>query len=374
MTTLVSAALIVRDEEHMLGGCLSSLHGLVDEIVVVDTGSVDATIAVAEQYGARIAEETWRDDFARARNVALDLVTGDWVLYIDADERVRAADHDVARDALADADDLVAGLVTFVPRVGWTPYREYRLWRNRPDIRFRGAMHESIVESVRAAAVADDLRVEPFGHVTIDHVGYEGDQRAKRARDEPMLRAEIRRLPERSFLYDHLARVHEGNGDSERAVATWREGIAMTERRGTARSDDLLLHVNLAFHLLARGDRGDEVDVVLETALARFPRTPTLELAAARQAFASGRIDEALERTTWLLSLSDDDILDSGSSYDARVFGEWAHDLIGLSHFAHGDMAAAADAFARAEECAPGVEVYATRRRLAQARATDRPS
>ncbi len=365
---LVSAALIVRDEEHTLDDCLESLTGLVDEIVVVDTGSVDDTVAIAESHGARIVHEPWRDDFARARNIALGLVQSDWVLYVDADERVRAGDHDGARAALTASTDLVAGLVPFIPRVGWTPYREFRLWRNRPEIRFAGAMHETIVPAVKAVSEAEGLRIDPFDLLTIDHLGYEGDQRAKHRRDEPLLLAEIERRPHRSYLYDHLARVHEAQGRADEAVATWHRGIAMTEQRGSARPDDLLLHVNLVFHLLARRDT-DAAGAVVERALVSFDRTPSLELAAARHEFSVGNVDSALRRAQWLRSLTPEEIIDSGNSYDARVFGEWAHDLIGLCHFARGEMRAAAAAFSSAEAAGPGVAVYATRRRLAEAKA-----
>src|SRR5690606_29929897 len=84
----VSAALIVRDEAAMIGGCLESLRGHVDEIVVVDTGSADATPQIVASYGARLLHHEWNGDFSAARNRALDAVSGDWILYIDADERL----------------------------------------------------------------------------------------------------------------------------------------------------------------------------------------------------------------------------------------------------------------------------------------------
>ena len=85
-----------------------------------------------------------------------------------------------------------------------------------------------------------------------------------------------------------------------------------------------------------------------------FVRTPTLELAAARLAFATGRPRDALEPLEWLVGLDDDEIIATGASYDERVFGEWSWGLIGLCRFALGDDGAAADAFRRAERYAPG--------------------
>ena len=82
---LLTAALIVKNEERDLSRCLASLDG-VDEIVVVDTGSTDATVAIAEEAGARVRKIPWNHDFAAARNQALDACVGDWILVIDADE------------------------------------------------------------------------------------------------------------------------------------------------------------------------------------------------------------------------------------------------------------------------------------------------
>src|SRR3981081_780037 len=129
----LSAAIIVKDEADHLDGCLASLRGLTDEIVVVDTGSTDGSVAVAQGHGAVGGHEPWQGDFATPRNRGLDLATGDWSLYVDADERV-FGDFDAVRAHLDRAHDCVAFRVRFVPKVGWTPFREFRLWRNRDDV------------------------------------------------------------------------------------------------------------------------------------------------------------------------------------------------------------------------------------------------
>jgi hypothetical protein len=84
----IAGCLIVKDGERTLGGCLESLRELVDEIVVYDTGSTDATGPIAHSLGARVIGGYWDEDFAGARNAALEAVTADRVLRIDADERV----------------------------------------------------------------------------------------------------------------------------------------------------------------------------------------------------------------------------------------------------------------------------------------------
>ena len=82
-------SMIVRDEEARLGECLRSVQGFADEMVVVDTGSTDATVAIAEAAGARVEQIPWPGDFAPARNQALEFLNGDWVLVLDADEQLR---------------------------------------------------------------------------------------------------------------------------------------------------------------------------------------------------------------------------------------------------------------------------------------------
>jgi glycosyltransferase involved in cell wall biosynthesis len=364
----LSAAIIVKDEADRLDACLTSLRGLVDEIVVVDTGSTDRSVRVAEQHGAVVAHEPWQGDFATPRNRSLDLATGDWVLYIDADEQV-SGDFTDARTFLDGAADLVAVQVRFFPKVAWTPFREHRLWRNRADIRFRNPIHETVLPDLRRVTREEQLRIEPFDHITIQHYGYEGDRADKRARDEPLLLAELARRPDRAFVYDHLARVYEASGDADRAVETWKAGIAQARARDRSHPDDRQLYIDLIHHLLANGVIDEDLDVLVREAREHFARTPTLELAAARLAFATGRPRDALEPLDWLVQLDDDAIIATGASYDQRVFGEWAWSLLGLAHFALGDDVEAAAAFARAEQYAPGDPSYAVRRRLAEARA-----
>ncbi len=214
------------------------------------------------------------------------------------------------------------------------------------------------------------MRVDVLDHCTIRHYGYEGDRPDKRARDEPLLLEEIARNPDRPFVYDHLARVYEAGGDGQRAVETWKRGIAQARARTTVHPDDRLLYVDLIHHLLANGVIDDELEMLVNDARGQFPRTPTLELASARLAFATGRPRDALEPLEWLVDLDDDAILATGASYDERVFGEWAWALLGLCCFALGDDVAAADAFGRAERLAPDDASYGVRRRLAEARAS----
>jgi glycosyltransferase involved in cell wall biosynthesis len=366
---LLSVALIVRNEGAHLDRCLTSLSGLVDEIVVVDTGSTDDTIAIAERHNALVAHEPWRDDFATPRNRSLDLASGEWILYLDADERVCPGNHARVRALLDCATSHVAFRTRFLPRIGWTPFLEYRLFRNLPQIRFRRRMHESMLPAISAVADRDGLQIGDTHLLTIEHVGYEGDQSHKHERDEPLLLAALEEQPDRTFVYDHLARIYEARGDSDRAIAMWKRGIEVARSRDCVHPDDRLVYIDLIVHLVARDETGDELEALVTEALRFFPNFPSLEFAAATHEFVTGRAERAEARMEWLTALTLEDLIASGASYDERLVREWAWNLLGLCRFELGDDPGAADAFRHAEHAAPDNPAYRVRRRLAEAHA-----
>ncbi len=91
----ISFCMIVRDEEANLPRSLAPIACYFDEVVVVDTGSTDGTVSLAKQYGAKVSEIAWRNDFSYARNQSIDLASGDWIMWFDADNRI--ATHDAEK-------------------------------------------------------------------------------------------------------------------------------------------------------------------------------------------------------------------------------------------------------------------------------------
>ena len=161
---LLSTALIVRDEERYLADCLRSLRGLADEVVVVDTGSRDRTPEIARDGGAQLHDVAWRNDFAAARNAALDRCSGEWILYIDADERLRGGSR-VHLERLLGKRRRAGYYVKLHPKRGYTAYWEMRLFRNHPDIRFEGVIHENIWPALRRYLTATGSRLGETGLV-----------------------------------------------------------------------------------------------------------------------------------------------------------------------------------------------------------------
>ena len=149
----LSLCMIVKDEEAMIGRCLASVREAVDEIVVVDTGSGDRTVEIAEEHGARVLHHAWTGDFSAARNVSFDAATSDWILYLDADELLVDGDAEALRaltgQTWREAFFLVETNHTGELESGTaTTHDALRVFRNRPGYRFSGRIHEQIIDTL----------------------------------------------------------------------------------------------------------------------------------------------------------------------------------------------------------------------------------
>lgn len=184
----VSLCMIVKNEELNLSRCLASCKPVVHEIIVVDTGSTDATMQIAELFGAKLLTHQWENNFANARNQALEHASADWILVMDADEVLSARDYQVFKDVLESSQADQAYIMTtrnytttsgyegLVPcrgeypeaetGFGWTPSNKVRIFPNRKNIRFLGAIHEMVEDSLRQQGVA--MRQHP---VPVHHYG-----------------------------------------------------------------------------------------------------------------------------------------------------------------------------------------------------------
>ena len=346
---LLSAAIIVRNEAGFLRSCLTSISPICDEIVVVDTGSSDDSREVAAQFGAVRDDRPWGDDFAAARNRALDLATGEWILYIDADEQLENLDPVAVRRELEEAGDAVSLLVRFRTRPIWSPYREYRLWRHRPDIRFVGRIHETMVPDIRRVAAEEGLAIRNSDTVSICHYGYEGDQSAKHARNLPMLELRVVEYPERCYLWHHLGNIRADLGDADGAVEAWTTGLDLIRRRGLVDRTDVLCFAGLGFHQLARGE--DITDLVTEC-LDVAPWYFTGRWLAAENHRAHGRHAEAVPYLRSLIAVGPDPE-DPSLAYHNGMFTDWAWRSLGECLFVTGDLTGALDVYRTAATARP---------------------
>jgi glycosyltransferase involved in cell wall biosynthesis len=360
---LLSAALIVRDEARVLDGCLASIEDIVDEIVLVDTGSQDDSVEIALDHGARVIHHEWSGDFAEARNVGLDAARGEWILYIDADERLTGANRDSVQELLRGARE-VAFRLLLRPDSHSTPYREHRLWRNDPRIRFAGRIHEKVTPAIAAVSLRDR---RPIGdcEMLLEHLGYEGDQSHKHRRNLPLLRAQLEREPDNLFNRHHLARVLDGLGEHEEALDVLIDAVELARRRAR---DPLGV---LAFTDLvrARRERGEDVNALLDEARERYPQNKLLWWVQAAALIAARRYEESLGLLDKLVRVELASLPDEGVAYDRRIFGEFAQEARGVCLAALGRHAQAAAAYEEALRENPNSTVHRARLALARGRA-----
>lgn len=361
---LLSATLIVRNEAAVLPRCLASLRGLVDETIVVDTGSTDHSPQLAAEFGARVVHHAWQDDFAAARNRALSEARGRWILYIDADECAQP----LSRDHLAatlDDPSAVAATVRFRSRTGFTRYRECRLFRNDPRIRFRHRIHESMLPDVEAVMLSDGARMTSSS-LSIDHFGYDGDQTRKHQRNAALLRARLEHDPEHVYSWNHLGQTRAGLGDITGAVAAWEHAINIV--RASRLRDPL--HALPFGSLLLYGESAAAHVGLLDEALGRFPGDYLFQWLHGRRLVESHRWAEARPILEELASIDGDTFCsDTGLAYDTRIFGASTYEALGLCHFQLGAYGESARWYEAACAAEPDNPAHNVRRRLASARA-----
>ncbi|MSM40296.1 MAG: glycosyltransferase [Geobacter sp.] len=193
----VTLCMIVKNEEPNLPRCLQSLKPIVDEMVIVDTGSTDLTAQIAQMFGAQVISFPWNGNFSDARNASLDAAHGDWILVMDADEIISSRDYDRFRALIANTPhDTVAyeietrnymgkvNLENWHPNegiylleeagAGWTPSGKVRLFPRHPKIRFENPIHELVDETV----VQMRISIQP-SDIPVHHYGYLDEARQK---------------------------------------------------------------------------------------------------------------------------------------------------------------------------------------------------
>lgn len=170
---LLSACLITKDEHDNLPRCLASIEGLVDEVVVYDTGSTDDTVAIARAAGATVAEGHWDGDFSRARNEALARCRGQWILWVDADEAVRCDDPQGTRRMLAALSSDVESIAVMIDHLrGNRASTAFTLPSTRLFRRAHGHWIGKIHEQVAARAGSPDLSRVSVAGIRITHWGF----------------------------------------------------------------------------------------------------------------------------------------------------------------------------------------------------------
>jgi len=245
-TATVSLTMIVRNEEQNLPRCLESVRGLFDETVVVDTGSTDRTKEIAATFGARVIDFAWIDDFAAARNVALNHATGNYALWLDADDVIEPPEREKLETLLMRLQP--DGKAAYVLRClcdkadgGQITVDHVRLFPLLPGIRWERRVHEVINAAVDRARIKTE-----WTDISIRHTGYADPaiHERKRQRNLKLLQRELAERPDDPFTYYYLATLAFERKQWQEALGYY---IVSLAKWGTSQSIACKLHAMIAW-------------------------------------------------------------------------------------------------------------------------------
>ena len=289
----ISACYIVKNEEKNIKNSLDSIGDSVDEIVVLDTGSSDDTCMIVQNYPkAQLFRSVWRDDFAAARNEALRYATGDWVVFLDADEsfseETRRNLRRIIEENGRDYDALAIKIENLDIESGAPKRIDHtyvvRAFRRTPAIRYEGRIHEHIVREdaeLRLGFVPED-------ELLLLHTGYTPSRlKEKSERNLKFLLRELEQTKEPQELYRYLAEAYEGMDDTAHALHYARLDIADGPR-------PVLFASRCYRMLLYTLPAGEERTAVLEKAVRDFPRIPEFHAEYAEHLAQELKFDEAI--------------------------------------------------------------------------------
>lgn len=239
--------MIVKNEAAKLPSCLSSVRDVVDEIVIVDTGSTDRTPKIAREFGARVYEFEWCNDFAVARNQSLKYVNGEWILVLDADEVLTPEVVPNLRQAIKHSSYLLINLVRQEVGAAQSPYSLVsRLFRNHPDIYFSRPYHALVDDSVSLIlSQKPQWQIGYLPEVAVLHSGYQKSELLsanKSSKAQAAMEGFLASHPHDPYVCSKLGALYVQTGSGS-------QGIELLERGLTSNGTNPQIMYELHYHL-----------------------------------------------------------------------------------------------------------------------------
>ncbi len=301
----LTLCMIVKDEAELLPRCLDSVEGVVDEIVIVDTGSSDSTRDIARGRGARVIDHAFADDFAAARNAGLAAVTTPWVLVLDADEWLPEGSRaPLVRALSAPSANQAAGFfLNFDNDLGGGRSHVcalLRVFRSDPAVRFRYRIHEQVIPDLIDFARARRLGIPVLENVVVHHDGYLPERCKSKGKDQRNARLfdqQVRDTPDDPYAWykyaDFLRVPREGVRAPFTAKAALERAEAILDRMDPAIVKLLSFPPEVSALLALEHDREGDIERALDVALTGLKRHgPTANLL-----YVTGRLQQKLGRS-----------------------------------------------------------------------------
>ncbi|WP_081824263.1 glycosyltransferase [Paenibacillus sp. UNC451MF] len=293
----ISLCMIVRNEAPSLPRCLKSVQGVTDEIIIVDTGSTDDTVPIAKSFGAKVISVPWNGNFATARNAGLNKARGTWILFLDADEELAAEDTEQLKICAGHLEFEAfflqvhnhSGETLSSPTATVNPI--VRMFRNRPEYRFRGSVHEQIAVSII------ERRPQAAFHLTtvkIHHYGYAGTvvtSKDKIRRNLKLLEQALSDNPNDPFHHYNVAVEYMRMQDWRSALVHLQQSLSLSG------PDTSYYHLIYKYESRCRLELREYEEAIeaCDRGISQFPDYSDLYHVKGTVLYASGRKPEAKE-------------------------------------------------------------------------------
>ena len=255
--------LIARDEAHCISRCLESVGPLIDEMIVVDTGSSDNTVDLALKAGASVHSFQWCDDFSAARNAALEIASADWNLILDADEWIEGETTELAKALKGPADFI--GLLPVASEFDLQGRTEVAIsWMPRllpRGVRYRGEVHEQPVADLPRRHIAIKIRHDGYRLARLED---------KKGRNRSMLQKMLKTTPEDAYLHYQLGRDYEIYSEFDEAVAVYTEALNRSSMNDRFRHDLVVR----TLYSLKQLQRYEQAMQLAEQEMPNWPKSP----------------------------------------------------------------------------------------------------
>ncbi|MFE4712719.1 MULTISPECIES: glycosyltransferase [unclassified Paenibacillus] len=307
----MSLCMIVKNEEKWIGRCLESVRHVVDEMIIVDTGSTDRTVEIAESVGATVYSFPWTNHFADARNYGIERASGDWIVWLDADEEVDSVDAPRLRSVL-EMDDQNLVFVELINYYGESPpdpdkiYRlaHHRLFRNGIGIRFNGSIHEQL----NNREILGNQEQMKMLDVKVYHYGYldsEVTAKAKSERNLTLLKKASSEPAPDPWIEYHLASEHYRLENFPEAFQHVNQSIRLFLENSIL--PPAMLYKLKYSSLIALGSL-DNVVAAIDKALGIYPDYVDLHYLKGIALLHRNIVQEAAEAFRYCITLGDDNL------------------------------------------------------------------
>lgn len=315
----VSLCMIVKNEAAHLADCLASVADFAQEIIIVDTGSTDDTVEIAHSWGATVRHFVWIDDFAAARNESIRAATGDWIFWMDADDRLTPENLNRLKQAAASgqADAYICQVASqgLGPDQSSMVIEHMRLFRNGLGLHFEDPLHEQVAPLAKRLGLAIART-----NITITHTGYEVDRQslqAKARRNRPIIEQCLRRAPDSLYWRFYL-------GVTFYALEDWSGAIVNLAPVITQRCDWLNRYQIYEAHVLLiaaykNGGCPALAQQTLQQALLRFPKEAHLAILAGKFFLSQHKPQQAIQALIRAGKLLSEPALAAANSPDEPV-------------------------------------------------------